>query len=216
MSVLSDKDINEYLDGNGGNWPWLKELVIDPLDRTQIQPASIDLKLAGEFRRYEDSRQEAYRRFREDSGSLIQASQRFDEFLRDEKVIDLNDRKASTILVEEDSYELKPGEFILGSTVERVEIPDNLCARVEGKSSLGRLGLLVHATAGYIDPGFRGKITLEIMNLNNRPIILRAGKPICQLSLIELTSPAKRPYGHAELNSKYQDQRGVQESLYEG
>lgn len=209
--VLSDRDINAYLDGNGGIWPHSKTLVVEPLDRRLIQPASIDMKLASEFAIYPKKQVDySYLKRR-----ITLSDTKVGGFM-DPPAIDLNDRKASTTLIEKDSYELTPGEFILGSTEEWIEIPDDLCARVEGKSSLGRLGLLIHATAGYIDPGFRGRITLEIMNLNSRPIILRAGKPVCQLSLIKLTTPAERPYGHADLNSKYQDQSGVQESLYAG
>lgn len=103
-------------------------------------------------------------------------------------------------------YEIEPSQFLLARTIERVKIPNGLVARVEGKSSWGRKGLLVHATAGYIDPGFEGTITLELYNLSAEPITLKQGQNICQLSLIILSSEALRPYGHAELNSKYQFQ----------
>ena len=151
-----------------------------------IQPASIDLTLGDEFITYDDWQH-----------------------------IDLDDVNASTKLRKNSQYILAPKEFILGTTEEFVEIPHDVVAVVNGKSSLARLGLLIHITAGFIDPGFKGKITLEIVNLNKVPIILHTGKPICQISFLELSSPAERPYGHPALNSKYQNQDQVQGSLYE-
>jgi dCTP deaminase len=115
-----------------------------------------------------------------------------------------------------DEFLLRPHQLLLCSTQEYVDIPYDIQAQVHGKSSLGRLGLLVHVTAGFIDPGFKGKITLEMYNLNNRSILLRAGKSICQLSMTQLTHPAEFPYGHEKLNSKYQDQREVVGSRYDG
>lgn len=109
---------------------------------------------------------------------------------------------------------LQPGGFLLASTSEAFRIPSDIVARVEGKSSLGRLGLIVHATAGYIDPGFDGTITLEIVNLSKFPITLYAGMPIAQISFSRMTSPALRPYGSSLLNSKYQNQNGPTESRY--
>ena len=111
---------------------------------------------------------------------------------------------------------MHPGEFVLGRTEEFVELPDDVVARVEGKSSLGRLGLIVHATAGFVDPGFRGTLTLEITNLTRVPIKLWAGKPIAQLSFMALDRPAERPYGHPDLGSHYQGQVESTESRYEG
>jgi dCTP deaminase len=110
---------------------------------------------------------------------------------------------------------LAPGEMLLGSTLERVVIPHDLVARVEGRSSVGRLGLIVHATAGFVDPGFDGQITLEFVNLGPRPITLEPGVRICQLTLHQLTSPASRPYGLAR-GSKYAGQRGPTPSRWEG
>ena len=101
---------------------------------------------------------------------------------------------------------LHPGEFVLGSTLENIELPDDLVARVEGKSSLGRLGLLIHSTAGYVDPGFKGHLTLELSNVANLPITLYYGMKIGQLSYVRLTTPAEFPYGSPELGSKYQGQ----------
>ena len=116
-----------------------------------------------------------------------------------------------TTLVEPDGDEpfvLHPGEFVLGSTLEVVSIPDDLAARLEGKSSLGRLGLLTHSTAGFVDPGFSGHITLELSNVANLPITLWPGMKIGQLCLFQLSSAAEHPYGSAVYGSRYQDQRG--------
>jgi dCTP deaminase len=111
---------------------------------------------------------------------------------------------------------IHPGEFVLGRTEEVVEMPDDIVSRIEGKSSLGRLGLIVHATAGFVDPGFKGSLTLEITNLTRVPIILWPGKPIAQLSFMALDAPAERPYGHPELGSHYHGQVDATESRYEG
>ena len=116
-----------------------------------------------------------------------------------------------TTLVEpagDEPFGLHPGEFVLGSTLEVVSIPDDLAARLEGKSSLGRLGLLTHSTAGFVDPGFSGHITLELSNVANLPITLWPGMKIGQLCLFQLSSPAEHPYGSAVYGSRYQDQRG--------
>jgi dCTP deaminase len=107
-----------------------------------------------------------------------------------------------------------PGEFCLGRTLEHVELPDDIVARIEGKSSLGRLGLIVHATAGFCDPGWKGTLTLELNNLTRVPIKLCPGLPIAQLSFMELDAPALRPYGHAGLGSHYQGQVEATESRY--
>ena len=109
---------------------------------------------------------------------------------------------------------LHPGEFVLGSTRERLRLPDDLVSRVEGKSSLGRLGLLIHSTAGFIDPAWDGHITLELSNVNTIPITLYAGMRIGQLSFFELSSPAERPYGSPQLGSSYQGQSGPTPSRY--
>jgi dCTP deaminase len=116
----------------------------------------------------------------------------------------------------EESFVIHPGEFVLGRTEEWVELPDDLVARIEGKSSLGRLGLIVHATAGFVDPGFKGTLTLEITNLTRVPIVLWPGKPIAQLSFMTLDRPAERPYGHPDLGSHYAGQVDATESRYEG
>lgn len=109
---------------------------------------------------------------------------------------------------------LHPGEFMLAVTLEQVEVPTNLVGRLDGKSSLGRLGLIVHSTAGFVDPGFKGRLTLELMNLTNLPILLYPAMPISQISFSYLTSPAERPYGAKGSKSKYQGQEGPEPSKY--
>ena len=109
---------------------------------------------------------------------------------------------------------LHPGEFVLGSTLERVTLPDDLVARLEGKSSLGRLGLLIHSTAGFIDPGWDGHVTLELSNVANLPITIYHGMKIGQISFMQLSEPTSKPYGTASLGSKYQGQRGPTPSRY--
>ena len=166
---------------------------IEPWDPLMVQPASVDLKLGTSFRVFHNHR--------------IQ-------------VIDLADPPTGlTERVEVDTEEpfvIHPGEFVLGRTEEHVAIPDDVVARIEGKSSLGRLGLIVHATAGFVDPGFTGTLTLEITNFNSVPIVLRPGLPIAQLSFMTLDRAAERPYGHPELGSHYHGQVEATESRYEG
>lgn len=156
---------------------------VDPFDEAMIQPASLEMTLGTTFVKFSD----AY----------------------PEPIDPLNPPKAEEYeTYEADVSVLWPGQFVLGSTVERLSLPADLCARVEGKSSLGRLGLIVHATAGFVDPGFAGHLTLEIANLNSRPILLHAGMRICQLSFVPMSAPARRPYGSGQLGSKYQGQAG--------
>jgi len=127
------------------------------------------------------------------------------------------DQRHLTELVEIDDGEaviLHPGEFVLGSTSERVALPDDLTARVEGKSSLGRLGLLIHSTAGFVDPGFDGRITLELSNVANLPITIYPGMKIGQISFLRMTTAADNPYGSAATGSKYQGQLGPTPSRY--
>jgi dCTP deaminase len=166
---------------------------IEPWDETMVQPASIDLRLGSSFRVFHNHRIGA---------------------------IDLADPPTNlTELVEIDegeSFVIHPGEFVLGRTQEYVELPNDIVSRIEGKSSLGRLGLIVHATAGFVDPGFKGTLTLEITNLTRVPIILWPGKPIAQLSFMALDRPAERPYGHPDLGSHYHGQVEATESRYEG
>ena len=166
---------------------------IEPWDPLMVQPASVDLKLGTSFRVFHNHR--------------IQ-------------VIDLADPPTGLTerveVGEDEPFVIHPGEFVLGRTEEHVELPDDVVARIEGKSSLGRLGLIVHATAGFVDPGFRGTLTLEITNFNSVPIVLRPGLPIAQLSFMTLDRAAERPYGHPELGSHYHGQVEATESRYEG
>jgi dCTP deaminase len=166
---------------------------IDPYDESMVQPASIDLRLGPSFR--------VFHNFRVESIDIGDPPQGLTEHVE---------------IGEDEPFVVHPGEFVLGRTAEYVEMPDDLVARVEGKSSLGRLGLIVHATAGFVDPGFKGTLTLEITNLTRVPIKLWAGKPIAQLSFMELDRPAERPYGHPDLGSHYQGQVESTESRYEG
>jgi dCTP deaminase len=166
---------------------------IEPWDPAMVQPASVDLKLGRSFRVFHNHKLPA---------------------------IDLADPPRDvTEHVEVDegaSFVIHPGEFVLGSTVEWVQMPDDIVARIEGKSSLGRLGLIVHATAGFVDPGFSGTLMLEITNLTRVPIVLWPGKPIAQLSFMALDQAAERPYGHPDLGSHYHGQVEATESRYEG
>jgi dCTP deaminase len=160
-------------------------LSIEPYDERMLQPSSLDVRLDRYFRVFDNSRY-----------THIDPAIRQDEL---------------TSLVEVDGEEpfvLHPGEFVLGSTFERVKLPDDLAGRLEGKSSLGRLGLLTHSTAGFIDPGFCGHITLELSNVANLPITLWPGMKIGQLCLFRLSSPAEHPYGSDRAGSRYQGQRG--------
>jgi dCTP deaminase len=166
---------------------------IAPWDPDMVQPASVDLNLGPSFR--------VFHNFRVPAIDLADPPTNLTEH------VELGDG---------DSFVIHPGEFVLGRTEEYVEIPDDIVARIEGKSSLGRLGLIVHATAGFVDPGFKGTLTLEITNLTRVPIILWPGKPIAQLSFMALDAPAERPYGHPELGSHYHGQVEATESRYEG
>lgn len=175
--LLSDRDIRAQIDAG--------RLGIDPFDPSLVQPSSVDVRLDGLFRVFNNSRY-----------THIDPSQQQDEL---------------TTLVEVPSgkpFILHPGEFVLGSTVEICTLPEDLAGRLEGKSSLGRLGLLTHSTAGFIDPGFTGHITLELSNVANLPIVLWPGMKIGQLCLLNLSSPAEHPYGSKEAGSRYQGQRG--------
>jgi dCTP deaminase len=166
-------------------------VVIDPWDPGLVQPASVDLRLGDSFRVFHNHRAAA---------------------------IDLRDPPLNlteeVVVRGDEPFVIHPGEFALGRTQEHVEIPDDIVARIEGKSSLGRLGLIVHATAGFVDPGFKGTLTLEITNLTRVPIKLYAGLAIAQLSFMALDAPAERPYGSPELGSHYQGQTAATESRY--
>ena len=168
-------------------------IAIEPWDEALVQPASVDLRLGDSFRVFHNHRVTAID-LREPPTNLTE----------------------EVVLGPDDPFAIHPGEFVLGRTLEHVRIPDDVVARIEGKSSLGRLGLIVHATAGFVDPGFTGTLTLEITNFNSVPIVLRPGLPIAQLSFMTLDRAAERPYGHPELGSHYHGQVEATESRYEG
>jgi dCTP deaminase len=158
---------------------------LDPLEMDLLQPSSIDVRLDRFFRLFDNHKY-----------AFIDPSEQQDELTR---------------LIEVDPTEpfiLHPGEFVLGSTYEFVTLPDDVAARLEGKSSLGRLGLLTHSTAGFVDPGFKGHVTLELSNVATLPIKLWPGMKIGQLCFFKLTSPSEHPYGSEKYSSRYQGQRG--------
>ena len=166
-------------------------IVIDPYTPEAVQPSSIDLHLDRRFRVFRNTRY-PYIDVRADQPDL-------------------------TELVEisgDVPFILHPGEFVLGSTLERVQLPNDLVARLEGKSSLGRLGLLIHSTAGYVDPGWEGNLTLELSNVANLPITLYDGMKIGQISFQRLSSPVEIAYGDERLGSRYRGQRDPTASLY--
>jgi dCTP deaminase len=164
---------------------------IDPFDESLIQPSSVDVRVDRFFRVFHNNRYPFIdvREEQEDLTELVE-------------------------VVDDSPFVLHPGEFVLGSTLERVTLPDDLVARLEGKSSLGRLGLLIHSTAGFIDPGWDGHVTLELANVANLPITVYPGMKIGQLSFVQLTEPAEHPYGSDGLGSKYQGQLGPTPSKY--
>jgi dCTP deaminase len=164
---------------------------IDPYDDALLQPSSVDVRVDNLFRVFHNNRY---------------------------PFIDVKVEQAElTELVEVDGehpFVLHPGEFVLGSTLERIRLPDDLVARLEGKSSLGRLGLLIHSTAGFIDPGWDGHVTLELSNVANLPITIYPEMKIGQLSFVQMTEPADAPYGSGAIGSKYQGQKGPTPSRY--
>ena len=186
--ILSDADILRRLEAG--------DLVVEPLDDPdiQIQPASVDLRLGREFLEFQRTNISCIHPNSEEEVS---------EYVEE------------TVVEEGDEFILHPGDFVLGTTYETVTIPDDLIAHVQGRSSLGRLAVVIHATAGVVDPGYRGQITLELSNLGTAPVALTPGMRISQLILTELKTPADRPYG-AERGSKYQDQSGPQASKIQG
>ena len=161
-------------------------IVVDPLDVKDVQPASVDVRLGSDFRI-----------FRNSSHTFIDP--------RNEQ-----QGLAETIVIPEgEAFVLHPGQFALGTTLERVALPDDVLGKLEGKSTLGRLGLMIHSTAGYVDPGWDGQLTLELSNVATLPIKLWPGMRIGQLSFERMSSPVERPYGSAGLGSHYQGQRGA-------
>ena len=158
-------------------------IALEPYDATLVQPASIDVRVDSRFRVFHNARYPYIdvRRPMDDLTELV-------EIAGDEPFI------------------LHPGEFVLGQTLERLTLPTDLVARLEGKSSLGRLGLLIHSTAGFVDPGFSGNLTLELSNVANLPITIYHGMPIGQVSFVRMDSAVEAPYGSAHTSSKYQGQ----------
>ena len=166
-------------------------IVIEPFDAACVQPSSVDLHLDSFFRV-----------FRNHTMAFIDVKQNLEELTE------------LVSVAPDDRFILHPGEFVLGSTLERIGVPNDLVARIEGKSSLGRLGLLIHSTAGFIDAGFDGHITLELSNVASLPITIYPGMKIGQISFMRMTTPADKPYGSGARGSKYQGQRGPTPSRY--
>ncbi len=160
-------------------------LVVEPWDAGLVQPSSVDVRLDRYFRVFNNS-----------------------QYTHIDPAVRQDDLTALVEPKDDEPFVLHPGEFVLGSTLEVVTLPDDLAGRLEGKSSLGRLGLLTHSTAGFIDPGFSGHITLELSNVANLPITLWPGMKIGQLCLIRLTSASENPYGSTAAGSRYQGQQG--------
>jgi dCTP deaminase len=158
-------------------------IAVDPYDERLVQPASIDVRVDSRFRVFHNSRY-----------PYIDVRQPMEE------LTELVDKPG------DEPFILHPGEFVLGQTLERVTLPDDLVARLEGKSSLGRLGLLIHSTAGFVDAGFSGNLTLELSNVANLPITIYHGMPIGQISFMRMDGPVEHPYGAGENKSKYQGQ----------
>jgi dCTP deaminase len=166
-------------------------IVIEPFSPDAIQPSSVDLHMDRRFRVFRNSRY-PYIDVRQDQADLTELVQ----------------------IQDEQPFILHPGEFVLGSTLERVSLPDDLVARLDGKSSLGRLGLLIHSTAGFVDPGWEGNLTLELSNVANLPITLYYGMKIGQISFQRMSSPVEVAYGDERIGSKYRGQRDPTASLY--
>lgn len=178
MAILSDKTIKEYLEEG--------KIVIDPLkDEQQIQPSSVDMRLGDEFKVFKVIRK---------------------PYIDPKDEEDIAEYMESSTVHEGEAFIIHPNEFALATTQEYVKVPDDLVARVEGRSSMGRLGVTMHVTAGYVDPGFEGRITLEISNIGAMPVALYPGQRVCQLVFETMTTPAELPYGHPKRNSKYMKQ----------
>ncbi|HLM33746.1 MAG TPA: dCTP deaminase [Gaiellaceae bacterium] len=164
---------------------------VEPFDEDLLQPSSLDVRVDRFFRVFRNSRY-----------PFIDVKEEMEDLT---ELVEIG---------EAEPFILHPGEFVLGSTLERIKLPDDLVARLEGKSSLGRLGLLIHSTAGFIDPGWDGHVTLELSNVANLPITIYYAMKIGQLSFVQLTEPAETPYGADGLGSKYQGQAGPTPSRY--
>ena len=161
-------------------------IVIDPTEPKFVQPASVDVRLGADFRVFRNSTHVAI-----------------------DPATHQPDLTEQIVVEDGDAFVLHPGQFALGTTLERIAVPNDILGKLEGKSSLGRLGLMIHSTAGYIDPGWDGQITLELSNVANLPILLRPGMRIGQISFERMSSPVDVPYGSPELGSHYQGQVGA-------
>jgi dCTP deaminase len=168
-----------------------QRIVIEPYDESLLQPSSVDVRVDRFFRVFHNARY-AYIDVKEPQEDLTE-------------LVEIDDERP---------FILHPGEFVLGSTLERIVLPDDLVARLEGKSSLGRLGLLIHSTAGFIDPGWDGHVTLELSNVANLPITIYHGMKIGQISFMQLSEATDHPDGSGDLGSKYQGQMGPTPSRY--
>jgi dCTP deaminase len=158
-------------------------IVVDPFDGAMVQPSSVDVRVDRRFRVFHNARY-----------PFIDVRQPMDDLT---EAVEISDAEP---------FILHPGEFVLGQTLERVRLPNDIVARLEGKSSLGRLGLLIHSTAGFVDAGFEGNLTLELSNVANLPVTIYYGMPIGQISFMRMDSPVERPYGTRDAGSKYQGQ----------
>ena len=174
--VLSDRTIRAEIEAG--------RIVIDPYDAQLVQPSSVDVRVDSKFRVFHNARH-----------PYIDVRKPMDDLT---ELVEVADR--------EQPFILHPGEFVLGQTLEHVQLPDDLVGRLEGKSSLGRLGLLIHSTAGFVDSGFSGRLTLELSNVANLPITIYQGMPIGQLSFMRMDGPVEHPYGSRGKGSKYQGQ----------
>lgn len=182
MTQLADHQIRNAIEDG--------DIIVSPFHKSLIQPASLDLQLGADLTRY-----------------------RLDGDLRTKPIDPMvgvpEDELERLSLAQGLTYQLEPDEFILGSTLQVITLSARVIARIEGRSTIGRTGMAIHITAGFVDPGFSGQLTLEMKNLNKRPITLTFGMPIAQLSFMRLGMAAQRPYGHEELGSKYQGQLGA-------
>ncbi len=184
MAILSDRDIKKYLEEG--------KIAIEPLeDEKQIQPSSVDMRLGDEFKVFKVVRK---------------------PYIDPKDPEDLASYMESTTVPEGEAFIIHPNEFALATTYEYVKLPDDIVARVEGRSSMGRLGVTMHVTAGFIDPGFEGRITLEISNIGAMPVALYPGQRVCQIVFETMTSPSEIPYGHPDRNSKYMGQKRPESS----
>lgn len=172
--VLSDRTIKELIAAG--------RIAIDPYDEKYVQPSSVDLRLGDRIRVFTNNHRHGY----------VDLKQPYEDLTE------------LVTLRPDEPFILHPHEFVLGITFERVSLPDDVVGRLEGKSSLGRLGLLIHSTAGFVDPGWQGRLTLELANILNLPITLYAGMPVAQISFMQLSTSVERPYGSPLLASKYQ------------